>query len=94
MKRTGIWTGVFIIAALCFLPGSIVSAVAADPTADPRTREMNSRLPPYLTDNDREENAFAELYLLRFRFYHKQAGTEDRISIPDTSLCAISRSCR
>ena len=65
MKHAGIMAGVFIFLGMSFLMSGAVSVAAADPkAADPKTQEMNSRLPQYLSDDDREENTFAQRGLI------------------------------
>jgi len=50
----------FIVLTICFLSSGAMLSFAADPkAADPVTRELNSRLPLGLSDNDREENELA-----------------------------------
>jgi alkyl sulfatase BDS1-like metallo-beta-lactamase superfamily hydrolase len=65
MKLTRVMTGVCIFLALCFLSSGAMLAVAAGPKdADQKTLEMNSRLPQFLTDDDREETGFAQRGLI------------------------------
>lgn len=59
MKRTVIVAAVYIFLTLCFFSSIVLAAPASPKAADPQTREMNSRLPEYLTDDDTEENALA-----------------------------------
>jgi alkyl sulfatase BDS1-like metallo-beta-lactamase superfamily hydrolase len=54
-----------IFLALCFLASGAVPAAAAESKeADPKTREMNSLLPQFLPDDDREETGFARRGLI------------------------------
>lgn len=57
MKRTGLMIVAFIVLTICFLSSGAMLSFATDPkAADPVTRELNSRLPQGLSDNDREES--------------------------------------
>ena len=56
MKKAGVC--ILLVAALLF--GAFLPLIAAGPKeADPRTGEMNSRLPPTLSADDREETEFS-----------------------------------
>ena len=56
MKKAVVY--ILLVAALLF--GAFLPATAAGPKeADPKTREMNSRLPPTLSADDREESEFS-----------------------------------
>jgi alkyl sulfatase BDS1-like metallo-beta-lactamase superfamily hydrolase len=60
MKRSNITSLVFIVLVIGLLPSGAALSLAADPkAADPTTREINSRLPQGLPNDDREENEFA-----------------------------------
>ena len=58
MKRTAITLMASIIFMVCFLSNAAWSATAGPKAADPKTREMNSRLPHALS-SDQEENELA-----------------------------------
>lgn len=56
---------VFIILLLCFFISGATPSIAADSkAAAPKTREMNSRLPQGLPDDDREDNELARRGLI------------------------------
>jgi alkyl sulfatase BDS1-like metallo-beta-lactamase superfamily hydrolase len=64
MERIWIVAAVYIILNLCFLAGTVPASSVGPKAADPQTREMNSRLPQYLPDDDGEENVFARRGLI------------------------------
>lgn len=65
MKRIKMTSVVFMITMICFLLCGAMPSVAADPkAADQKTKEINSRLPQYLPDNDREDNELAKWGLI------------------------------
>jgi alkyl sulfatase BDS1-like metallo-beta-lactamase superfamily hydrolase len=59
MKRASIEIVAFMVLISCFLSGAAPAIAAEQKAADPKTQEMNSRLPQGLSADDREENEFA-----------------------------------
>jgi len=60
MKQKRRMTVVCLMLLICFLAGGAMRSVASGPkAADPVTKEINSRLPQFLNQNDQEENELA-----------------------------------